>query len=220
MKLKHLIASPKFYDISDLSPEILKSIKLPETYLKFRRFLEFMFILLFLPIFFLFFIVVIIILKFYQGGDIFYIPDRPGLNDSVFKMYKFRTMVKSTAKYYKHEEDKISPFCKFIRRHRIDELPQVINILKGDMSFIGPRPEDIRYYNDCKETIPIYKYKYMIRPGITGWAQVFYKHTDSFDDAYTKFGYEYFYLKNLSWKLDLIILVKTFSVIFKGSGAR
>ncbi len=107
-----------------------------------------------------------------------------------------------------------------MRRSRIDELPQIFNVLKGDMSFVGPRPERPEFVGDLETKIPYYAHRHRIKPGLTGWAQLCYPYGASLDDAREKLQYDLYYLKNHSILLDLIILIQTVDVVLVGDGAR
>jgi lipopolysaccharide/colanic/teichoic acid biosynthesis glycosyltransferase len=118
------------------------------------------------------------------------------------------------------DDERITRIGSFIRKTRIDELPQIFNILKGDMSWIGPRPETIRLSKWYEKEIPFYRYRHVVRPGISGWAQVKQGHVTEVDDIRLKLEYDMFYVRNFSLWLDLLITVKTVAVIFTGKGAR
>jgi len=152
---------------------------------------------------------------FLQGPRaIFFMQDRVGLGGKNFRLIKFRTMtsVDSTGR------QRVLWIGKWLRKFRIDETPQLLNVLKGDMSIIGPRPE-IQYFVDrCRKTIPYYDAVFSARPGITGWAQVKFLHTTEMKDYPRKFCYNLYYLKNMSLQLDLLIILKTIRVVLLGKG--
>lgn len=209
--------------IDSINENLLVNIKLPTIYLLIRRLLEIILILLMSPIIILICLITGAAIKLTSPGPLFFVQKRPGINDSVFDVYKFRTMKyirKSPCDIIKHIESDVTFLGKFLRKHRIDELPQFWNILKGDMSLIGPRPEPLHYYRKCLETIPLYRYRFRLRPGITGWAQVWYRHTDDVESVVTKLEYDIYYMMNISWKTDIIIFLKTFKVILFGTGAK
>jgi lipopolysaccharide/colanic/teichoic acid biosynthesis glycosyltransferase len=123
--------------------------------------------------------------------------------------------------YYTTDNDqRVFPFGKILRKFRIDELPQVINVIKGEMSFIGPRPEMVELAQIYEQHIPFYNLRHLVKPGITGWAQVNYKYGDSVEDAKKKLEYDLFYIKNLSPLLDLHILLRTIRVVLFAIGSR
>lgn len=158
-------------------------------------------------------------------GPIFYRQERVGLNGRVFKVWKFRSM-RSDAEgdgvpqWANSGDDRVTRVGRFIRKVRLDEVPQVLNVLVGDMSFIGPRPERPFFVEQLKQQIPYYDLRHRVRPGITGWAQVNYPYGASVDDARRKLAYDLYYLKRNDLLLDLAILVQTVRVILFAHGAR
>jgi exopolysaccharide biosynthesis polyprenyl glycosylphosphotransferase len=167
---------------------------------------------------------IILAIKIGSPGPILYRQKRVGLNDAVFDCYKFRTMrpdaEADTGPTWAGDEDpRITRVGHFLRRTRLDELPQLWNVLRGDMAFVGPRPERPEFVEWLKHEIPYYNVRHVIRPGITGWAQVRYKYGNSVSDAKEKLQYDLFYIKNLSIPLDLFILSETFKTILWGERA-
>lgn len=150
-------------------------------------------------------------------GRIFYLQERVGKNGEIFNMVKFRTMVKNAesngAVFTAVNDSRITAFGKFLRKTRIDEFPQFLNILKGDMAVIGPRPERPVFVNEIAEVMPFYETRHVIKPGLTGWAQVNYSYGDSIDDSLIKLQYDLYYIKHRSIFLDINIVLKTFSTI-------
>jgi sugar transferase (PEP-CTERM system associated) len=170
-------------------------------------------------------IVTAIVIKLHDGGPIFYGQDRVGQGGRVFEILKFRSMRSDAErdgkpKWAKSNDDRITPIGRFIRRTRIDELPQIINVLRGEMSFVGPRPERPYFVRQLVQDIPFYAARHSVKPGITGWAQVRYPYGASLDDASQKLQYDLYYVKNHSLFLDLLILVETVEVVLWGKGAR
>lgn len=152
---------------------------------------------------------------FLQGPkQVFFLQDRIGLSGKKFKLFKFRTMTTADAS----GRQRVIWIGKWLRKFRIDETPQLINVLKGDMSLIGPRPEIDYFVDRCKKIIPCYDAVFSVRPGITGWAQVKFLHTTEMKDYPRKFCYNLFYLKNLSFSLDFLIVLKTIRVVLLGKG--
>ncbi|WP_405371152.1 sugar transferase [Nonlabens sp. Asnod2-A12] len=155
-------------------------------------------------------------------GPLFYTQERVGLNRKLFKIIKFRTMVtdaeKSGAQFAVVNDARITKFGKFLRATRIDEFPQFLNILKGDMSVIGPRPEREIFVEQLSEKIPFYETRHVVKPGLTGWAQVKTKYGVTDEDHLRKLQYDLFYIKKRSVFLDIRIIVKTLSTVifFKG----
>ena len=150
-------------------------------------------------------------------GRLFYTQDRVGRNGEVFKILKFRTMVKNAesngAVFTTINDSRITLFGKFMRKARIDEFPQFINILKGDMAVIGPRPERPVFVNEIAEVMPFYETRHVIKPGLTGWAQVNYSYGETIDDSLVKLQYDLYYIKHRSIFLDVNIIFKTCSTI-------
>lgn len=150
-------------------------------------------------------------------GKLFYTQERIGKNGKVFNILKYRTMVKNAeangAVFTIINDSRITPFGKFMRKTRLDEFPQFINILKGDMSIIGPRPERPVFVQEIAEVMPFYETRHIIKPGLTGWAQVNYSYGDSIADSLVKLQYDLYYIKHRSIFLDINIFVKTFSTV-------
>ena len=167
-------------------------------------------------------IVVAIAIKLSSPGPIFYSQVRTGLNGKKFKVYKFRSMYRDAEargiQWAKKKDSRITAVGSFIRLTRIDELPQLWNVLKGDMSLVGPRPERPEFDLKLRAEIPYYDVRYLVKPGITGWAQVCYPYGASVEDAYQKVAYDLYYIKNYSLFLDLAIAIKTFRVVILGKG--
>lgn len=150
-------------------------------------------------------------------GKLFYTQKRVGLNGVKFKIYKFRTMIKNAetngAEFSKPNDSRVTTFGKFLRKTRIDEIPQFINILKGDMAVIGPRPERPVFVKEIAQMMPFYETRHVIKPGLTGWAQVNYSYGNSFEDSLIKLQYDLYYIKHRSVFLDLNITIKTISTV-------
>ena len=165
---------------------------------------------------------VAIAIKLTSEGPIFYSQIRTGLNGKKFKVHKFRSMYQNAEakgiQWAKEKDPRITPIGSFIRLTRIDELPQLWNVFKGEMSMVGPRPERPEFDVQLREAIPYYDVRYLVKPGITGWAQVSYPYGASVEDAYQKVAYDLFYIKNYSLFLDLAIAFKTLRVVVLGKG--
>ncbi|MAZ28833.1 MAG: sugar transferase [Cytophagaceae bacterium] len=150
-------------------------------------------------------------------GKLFYTQERIGRNGVPFTIYKFRTMVadaeKHGAQYSQKNDFRITPFGKFLRYSRLDELPQCVNILKGDMSLIGPRPERPVFARELAKKIPFYEVRHMVRPGLTGWAQVKGRYANNEDDTLEKLQYDLYYIKHRNIFLDIDIILKTISTV-------
>ena len=164
-------------------------------------------------------------IKIESPGPIFYRHERVGKDGKIFSFLKFRSMrdeaEKETGPVWATEnDDRVTRVGKIIRKMRLDEIPQMINILRGEMSFIGPRPERSYFVEQLQNKIPLYEKRHGIKPGITGWAQIQYRYGASEGDALEKLKYDLFYIKNMSLLFDLIILFKTLRIVLFGNGAR
>ena len=159
---------------------------------------------------------------FLNRGPMFYTQKRVGLYGEEFKIFKFRSMVvdaeKEGAKMASMGDSRITPFGKVLRLFRIDELPQIISVIKGDMQFIGPRPERKIFVKEIEKLTPYYNVRHLIRPGITGWAQVKFKYGQNIEDSVQKLEYDFYYIKNKSITLDLRILFKTVTTVLFSRG--
>ena len=158
-------------------------------------------------------------------GPVIYRQERVGMNGRPFELMKFRSMVHApedehAATWTRQNDPRVTRVGAFIRKTRLDELPQLFNVLRGDMSFVGPRPERPVFVAELSEKIPFYEQRHRVKPGITGWAQLCYPYGASVQDAKEKLQYDLYYLKNHSLLLDLIILLQTVEVVLVGEGAR
>ncbi|MCU0550633.1 MAG: sugar transferase [Leptolyngbya sp. Prado105] len=167
-------------------------------------------------------LLVAIVIKIDDPGPVFYSQLRTGLNRHPFKVYKFRSMRQDAEKFgaqWASERDpRITRIGYWLRLTRLDELPQFWNVLQGDMSLIGPRPERPEFDAKLEQDIPYYAVRYLVKPGITGWAQVMYPYGASVEDAYEKLSYDLYYIKNYSIWLDIAIVFKTIRVVLLGKG--
>ena len=165
-----------------------------------------------------------IIIKLESPGPVFYCQDRVGLRGQVFKVFKFRSMrqdaEKNGAVWAMENDDRVTKFGAFARKVRIDELPQLWNVLRGEMSFVGPRPERPVFVDMLAKKIPYYPLRHNIKPGVTGWAQICYPYGASEEDALRKLEYDLYYLKNLSFSMDMGIVFQTIKTVLLKKGAR
>ena len=165
-----------------------------------------------------------ILIKTEDRGPIFYSQERTGLYGEIFKLVKLRSMKINSEKegpvWAKMHDLRITKVGRFIRKSRIDELPQLWSVIKGEMSLIGPRPERPEIEELLVKEIPFYNYRNTIRPGISGWAQVNYRYGSSIKDSKMKFSYEVFYLRNYSFLLDILIFFKTLKLVIKMEGSK
>ena len=167
-------------------------------------------------------LVVALLIKLDSPGSVFYTQVRTGQEGKPFMVYKFRSMYQDAEKrgvqWALLRDPRITRVGRWLRLTRIDELPQILNVIRGEMSLIGPRPERPEFDVKLTQEIPYYDLRYLVKPGITGWAQVMYPYGASVEDAYEKLAYDLYYIKNYSFWLDLAIAFKTVRVILLGKG--
>ena len=165
-----------------------------------------------------FLLIVALLIKIHDGGSIFYTQLRVGKKNKTFKLYKFRSMIMDSepngAVWSDKSDNRITPIGKIIRKLHIDEIPQMINVFKGDLSLVGPRPERPEFVTQFNNTIPHYKLRHIICPGFTGWAQIKYKYANTKEDSKEKFQYDLFYIKNRNIFMDFGIILRTIQIIF------
>lgn len=162
-----------------------------------------------------------IAIKLEDGGKVFYIQPRVGYRGEVFQVYKFRSMREKAKEVLTTENDnRITKVGKFIRKTRIDELPQFINVIKGEMSLIGPRAEFLDFAVELEKEVPFFNYRHIVKPGISGWAQVNQGYATGPEETKIKIEYDFYYIKHISFSLDLLIFFKTIHTMFTGFGAR
>lgn len=164
-------------------------------------------------------------IKLDSRGPIFFRQERFGEREKIFNLYKFRTMgvdaEKGTGAVWAQTNDpRVTRVGAFFRKSRIDELPQFINVLRGDMSLVGPRPERPEFIRKLKELIPYYSERHSVKPGVTGWAQVRYPYGASVEDALEKLRYDLYYIKHISLAFDLLIILETIKVVLFRRGGR
>lgn len=168
-------------------------------------------------------VILLPVLLLIHGRPLFFIQTRTGLHNKPFKLYKLRTMVidaeKNGAQWAKPGDARITPLGKFLRKSRLDELPQLLNILKGEMSLIGPRPERPEIISSqLSQKIPFYNLRHLVKPGVTGWAQVTFRYGFSAEDSKEKLQYDLFYVKNRSIWFDILVFFKTIKTVLTGAG--
>ena len=169
-------------------------------------------------------LVISLLIKIDSRGPVFYKQERAGERGKIFKLIKFRSMVENAEAngpvWAEQDDKRITRVGRWMRKWRLDEVPQMVNVLKGDMSFVGPRPERPFFVEKLREEIPFYDQRYSVRPGVTGWAQIKYRYGASKEDALEKLKYDLYYIKNLSLLYDLLIIFETIKVVLFWKGAR
>ena len=209
--------------LGNLTAIEIKTFTPPDLYIRIKRVTELVLILCLLPLLTIVCILIAIAIKIDSSGPVIYKQERTGFRGEKFVMWKFRSMVvdKTREVRFADKHDKrITLVGRILRRVRLDELPQLWNVIRGDMSLIGPRPEQPQFTERFNHLIPFYGYRHTIRPGITGWAQVMYGYAASEAQTRAKLEFDFYYIKHMSAWLDVVILVKTLRTIIIGSGAR
>ncbi len=221
---KHVIESlTGRVEIEHLSENSLGSLLPSSVYLKFKRFGDTLAALLALPFILLVGGVAALLIKLEDRGPIFFRQPRMGHHGEAFSIFKFRTMhvnASNGSQFTESDDPRITRIGRVLRRYRIDELPQVINILRGEMSWIGPRPESLPLSEQYEAQIPFYSYRHIVRPGISGWAQVQQGWAAELKDVTGKLHYDFFYIKHFSPWLDVLITARTIRTMLTGFGAR
>jgi sugar transferase (PEP-CTERM system associated) len=169
--------------------------------------------------------VLALLIKLESPGPVFFRQVRVGEREKEFVLYKFRSMgqdaeSKTGAVWAEKNDPRVTRFGRFLRNSRLDELPQLINVFKGEMSLVGPRPERPEFVAKLKEIIPFFSERHFIKPGLTGWAQVRYSYGSSVEDAIEKLRYDLYYIKNISLAFDFMIAIETVKVVLFGRGSR
>ncbi|MCT2557782.1 sugar transferase [Tsuneonella sp. YG55] len=216
--------------IEHLSENTLGSLIPDQAYKEIKWVVDRVAAALLLPILLPFLVIVALVIKLQDGRDVLYRQKRIGLGGKPFTIYKFRSMRPASADeeldgsaasaMTAANDVRITRFGSFIRRYRIDELPQILNILKGEMSFIGPRPEAIPLAEWYERELPFYSYRHIVRPGLTGWAQVNQGHVTDLEDIDHKLQYDFYYVKYFSAWLDILIVLRTARIILTGFGSK
>jgi len=202
----------------DIMPELM-----PEWEKRLKRILDitisFLILIISIPVALL----VAIVIKIDSKGPVLFRQERIGMNNKIFKIYKFRSMYldaeKHTGPVWSAKGDpRVTRAGKIMRKLRIDEIPQFFNVLKGEMSLVGPRPERPYFVEMLAQQLPYYRRRLKVRPGITGWAQVKHKYDESIEDVKVKLRYDLFYIENMSLRMDIKILARTILVVLFGKG--
>jgi lipopolysaccharide/colanic/teichoic acid biosynthesis glycosyltransferase len=198
-------------------------------YRRVKRFVEVIAALLLLPLLLLPMLVIGLVIKLDSPGPIFFVQERMGYRGRVFRMFKFRSMrsrpllADEAARLdaiTQSDDVRITRPGRFLRRVRLDELPQILNVLRGEMSFIGPRPEAVALSKWYEAEIPFYRYRHIVRPGITGWAQVKQGHVAELAEVDQKLNFDFYYIKNFSLWIDMLIALRTIPTMLSGFGSK
>jgi lipopolysaccharide/colanic/teichoic acid biosynthesis glycosyltransferase len=209
--------------IEHLSENTLGALLPSSVYMRFKRLFDLAGVLLAAPLALPLALATAVLIKLVDGGPVLFRQTRMGFRGKPFTIYKFRTMAMNAEKggrFTAPDDPRVTRLGRVLRRYRIDELPQIINILKGEMSWIGPRPESIALSNWYERRIPFYSYRHIVRPGITGWAQVNQGNVAMIDAATTKLHYDFYYIKHFSPWIEILIAARTVRIVLSGFGAR
>ncbi len=211
-------------DLLDFTFDDLLRVRSSDTYLFSKRLFDVVGSLLFIIFLGIPMLLVALLIRFETTGPAIFMQKRVGLGGTPFTMYKFRSMVHNAesggAQFATEGDKRVTRIGRFIRKYRIDELPQLFNVLRGDMSLIGPRPEQMILLDGLVEKIPFFPFRHSVRPGITGWAQVCQGYAYDIDSSSEKITYDLFYIKNLSLLLDMTIILRTIRILLTGAGSR
>lgn len=210
--------------LENLSEHVVQGFTRPWLYLRLRRLLELTAIMVALPFLLLHMIGVALAIWVESGRPVLFTQPRTGQGGEPFEMLKFRTMEpgadRDEPSFASESDQRVTSLGALLRHYRLDELPQFWNVLKGEMSIIGPRPEQVPFAREYTKEMPFYSYRHMVRPGITGWAQVSHGYGANRDQNQEKLKYDLYYVKHLGPWLDLVIVYRTIKVILNGFGAR
>ena len=230
-----VVDAPTFYEeitgkllIEDITPGwfiFCDGFRITPLKCTIKRIIDISFAVIGLIFFSVLFPLVALAIKISSSGPIFYKQVRLGIREKPYTIYKLRTMYfnaeeQKGAIWAEHNDSRITLVGKLIRKIRIDEIPQFYNVLKGDMSIVGPRPERPEFVEKLKSIIPYYSERHCVKPGITGWAQIRYAYGATVDDTIEKLRYDLYYVKHFSIFFDLIIMIETIKVVLFGRGAR
>ena len=212
VKIRHLYEN----DLGSLLP--------PAGYMLVKRLLDILCVLVALPFALPLMLLTAIAIRLESAGSVLFVQNRVGQGGREFKIYKFRSMrtdsEQNGAQLAQVGDSRITRVGSFIRKTRLDELPQFFNILKGDMSLIGPRPEQKVFVEQFEKSIPFYQYRHIVKPGLSGWAQVTQGYAGNTDETQVKIEHDFYYIKHFSFSLDVLIMFKTVKIILTGFGAR
>lgn len=210
-----------FYEEYATTTEIVDAQPKQSFYFALKRTIDILLTLIFLPIALVLIFIFSIIIKLESKGPAFYVQERVGLNGKYFNLIKLRSMgvnaERNGAQWAQANDPRVTKVGSFIRKTRIDELPQLFNVLKGEMSIIGPRPERPIFTAQFTKEMPIFTKRLLVKPGLTGWAQVNGGYESTPEE---KLEHDLYYIENIGIKVDFVILLKTIGVLLTGHGAR
>jgi lipopolysaccharide/colanic/teichoic acid biosynthesis glycosyltransferase len=208
--------------LGGLTPNEFGALLPSRQYLVVRRVIEFILTVAVLPLLAIILAIVAAWVRYDSPGPVFFVQNRVGRRGRVFRMFKFRTMHHGAQgpSFTATSDPRVTRAGTFLRRCRFDELPQMLNVLKGDMSWVGPRPEALSLEQGYVRDIQHFALRGIVRPGVTGWAQINQGYAHDPDAMRSKLEYDLYYLKHCSLWLDLVIVLRTFAVVFRGTGAR
>lgn len=212
VKIEHMYEN----DLGSLLPS--------KNYMQVKYLIDCVLIIMSLPIVLPIMLITAIAIRLESEGNVLFIQNRVGQGGKEFKIYKFRSMSKDSEKHGAQMASvgdmRVTKIGQFIRKVRIDELPQFWNVLKGDMSLIGPRPEQKAFVDEFDDKIPFYNYRHIVKPGISGWAQVTHGYAADAEETQVKIEHDFYYIKHFSFSLDVLIFFKTIKTMLTGFGAR
>jgi lipopolysaccharide/colanic/teichoic acid biosynthesis glycosyltransferase len=204
--------------------ELSTPVQRAAQYIPVKRTLDYLLVILTLPLWVLLGVLIWLSVRIDSKGRAIYKQTRAGRHGEVFTLYKFRTMVinaeENGPQFAVVDDGRLTRVGRILRKFRIDEIPQLWNVLKGDLSLVGPRPERPEFVEEFAETIPFYRYRMLVRPGVTGWAQVNYGYADNEADTIEKLTYDLYYVTRMSLWIDLQILGKSVWTVLSGFGAQ
>ena len=207
-----------------LSEGVVEAFRLPPVYPLVKRAMDIFLVFLSLPVTLPVMLFVALLIKLDSPGPVLFIQERMGQGGRPFRMVKLRTMradaERDGAKFARDGDHRVTRVGRWLRKVRLDELPQFWNVLKGEMSLIGPRPEQVPFARQFAEEIPYYSYRHLVKPGITGWAQVTQGYAAGKEETQKKLEHDLYYVKHLSFWLDFLIALKTIRTIVTGFGAK
>ena len=211
-------------ELDSVRPQDFDAFPSPTIYIPLKRLFDILFTVLVSPLLAAITVIISLAIRLDSPGPILFKQKRAGFHGKTFWLYKFRSMghddSETRTRFADKSDDRVTRVGRLIRRTRIDEIPQFWNVFRGEMSIIGPRPEQHGFVEQFSESIPYYSFRHAVRPGITGWAQVTHGYAADENQTRVKLAYDFFYIRNFSAWLDINIFVKTFYILLLGKGAR